>query len=724
MLVIRKVVQKKRRMGCICLSVVLSALIALSGCRGLRSSQVEEVKAVAAEGDPWIASNMIGAVDESTPVNVKDDYFLATTKEWLATVKVPSNLMSWGTMDARAVEIQDELLALCNDENIQDQDVEIMRRYMRIEDGWDARDRLGMDPIRKMAQRIMDIDSIDELTEYLISDEVRSWGNYLDVGEGEPQGESLIGLTPQVRQGREPRVQVATNKWITEEDLDSDEEVTLEDDAAYLIERLGVSRQEAYWHVDNMIDLELYLSEAMYAEGRTQERLLEPLDKDLARRIREATENETYLVDMNRSELLQCAGDFPIERLLEAYGMGEVESFQVLEPMWLIGLGECYNAEDLDLLKSHLLVGLVLDAQYYLDTDAYYASEYDEDEFTDEKDEVDESRIIELDEDTEISRSLIDTVIVDAPEIASNAYVKHCYAPRTTERVHEICDQVIGAWRLMVEEEDWLGDESKREATAKLDDMDVYVGSMATLMDVDDIELEGVDSPWEALYQFRRARTNYIVGKLLDPDSSALWISPIEVDAYYSNDDNAIFVGCGYLGGEIFDVGFSIEDQLAVVGHTVGHEVGHAFDGMGVLYDSKGNDRSWMDEKDKAAFDGRRKRVQDYLETIRPLGVEEYDGQQVSDEMIADMAGLKAVLRIAKGIDGFDYKRFFTSYCIGWKSVTTLRDLEDILAEDTHPLDATRANVSVMQTDEFVETYGVEPGDGMYLAPEDRICVW
>lgn len=52
MLVIRKVVQKKRRMGCICLSVVLSALIALSGCRGLRSSQVEEVKAVAAEGDP------------------------------------------------------------------------------------------------------------------------------------------------------------------------------------------------------------------------------------------------------------------------------------------------------------------------------------------------------------------------------------------------------------------------------------------------------------------------------------------------------------------------------------------------------------------------------------------------------------------------------------------------------------------------------------------------
>ena len=719
----RKDNQSMRRMGYACLSVVLSTLIALSGCRGLRSTQVEEAKAVATEGDPWIASNMIGAVDESTPANVKDDYFLATTKEWLATVKVPSDLLSWGTMDAREVEIQDELLALCNDESIQDQDVEIMRQYMRIEDDWDARDRLGMDPIRKMAQRIMDIDSIDELADYLTSGEVRSWGNYLDVGEGEPQGESLIGLTPQVRQGREPRVQVATNKWITEEDLDSDEEVMLEDDAAYLIERLGLSHQEAYWHVDNMVDLELYLSEAMYAEGRERDRLLKPLDEGLAERIREAAESEAYLVDMNRGELLQCAGDFPIEKLLEAYGMDGVESFQVLNPMWLIGLGECYNAEDLDLLKSHLLVGLVLDAQQYLDTDAYYASEYDEEELEDEEDDVDESRIIELDEDTEISRFLIDGVIIDAPEIATNAYMKHCYAPRTTERVREICDQVIDAWRLIIEEEDWLGDVSKREATAKLDEMDVYVGSTATLMDADDIRLEGIDSPWEALYQFRKARTNYIVAKLLDPDSPVLWVSPIEVNAYYS-DDNTIFVGCGFLGGDIFGVDSSIEDQLAVVGHTVGHEVGHAFDGMGVLYDSKGNNRSWMSEKDKAAFDERSKRVQDYLETIRPLGVEEYDGRQVSDEMIADMAGLKAVLRIAKDIDGFDYKRFFTSYCAGWKSVTTLSDLEDILDEDAHPLDATRANVSVMQTDEFIETYGVKPGDGMYLAPEDRIAVW
>jgi putative endopeptidase len=30
----------------------------------------------------------------------------------------------------------------------------------------------------------------------------------------------------------------------------------------------------------------------------------------------------------------------------------------------------------------------------------------------------------------------------------------------------------------------------------------------------------------------------------------------------------------------------------------------------------------------------------------------------------------------------------------------------------------------VQQFDEFMETYDVKEGDGMYLAPEDRITIW
>ena len=43
---------------------------------------------------------------------------------------------------------------------------------------------------------------------------------------------------------------------------------------------------------------------------------------------------------------------------------------------------------------------------------------------------------------------------------------------------------------------------------------------------------------------------------------------------------------------------------------------------------------------------------------------------------------------------------------------------------DSHPIHYLRANVSAQQFDEFLDTYDIKPGDGMYLAPEDRIAVW
>ena len=44
--------------------------------------------------------------------------------------------------------------------------------------------------------------------------------------------------------------------------------------------------------------------------------------------------------------------------------------------------------------------------------------------------------------------------------------------------------------------------------------------------------------------------------------------------------------------------------------------------------------------------------------------------------------------------------------------------------EDEHPLNFLRTNVTLQQFEKFYETFDIGPGDGMYLAPEDRIPVW
>ena len=59
------------------------------------------------------------------------------------------------------------------------------------------------------------------------------------------------------------------------------------------------------------------------------------------------------------------------------------------------------------------------------------------------------------------------------------------------------------------------------------------------------------------------------------------------------------------------------------------------------------------------------------------------------------------------------------------------READDMLEAESHqllmnphPLDYLRINTVVQQFPQFLETYGITEGDGMYLAPENSVQVW
>ena len=85
---------------------------------------------------------------------------------------------------------------------------------------------------------------------------------------------------------------------------------------------------------------------------------------------------------------------------------------------------------------------------------------------------------------------------------------------------------------------------------------------------------------------------------------------------------------------------------------------------------------------------------------------------------------MKCLLSIAKKMEGFDYNLFFTQIARIQKAARSEAAEKKYLATDNHPVDCFRCNIPVQNYDEFLETYGVQEGDGMYLAPEDRIRVW
>ena len=101
-----------------------------------------------------------------------------------------------------------------------------------------------------------------------------------------------------------------------------------------------------------------------------------------------------------------------------------------------------------------------------------------------------------------------------------------------------------------------------------------------------------------------------------------------------------------------------------------------------------------------------------------------YSGEQVDTEAIADLGAMKCVLALAEKIDGFDYKVFFEKYASLWRRLSTSQTEYYLINQDVHPLAYLRVNVMVQQFEEFYKAYDIQEGDGMYLAPEDRLQVW
>lgn len=99
------------------------------------------------------------------------------------------------------------------------------------------------------------------------------------------------------------------------------------------------------------------------------------------------------------------------------------------------------------------------------------------------------------------------------------------------------------------------------------------------------------------------------------------------------------------------------------------------------------------------------------------------DGQLVVGEAAADLAGMQACLELAAKTDGFDYGKYFEGISHMWAEVVTEKVLPELLV-DTHPMSNLRINVNLQMYDAIYDVLGVSEGDGMYLAPEERIVIW
>jgi putative endopeptidase len=316
-------------------------------------------------------------------------------------------------------------------------------------------------------------------------------------------------------------------------------------------------------------------------------------------------------------------------------------------------------------------------------------------------------------------------------------YVERHFPPDAKVRMDELVANLREAYRVSINDLEWMTPPTREKALAKLDKFTPKIGYPAKWRDYSKLVVERDD-----LYgNFRRGHevsSDRELDKLGGPvDRDEWFMTPQTVNAYYNPGMNEIVFPAAILQPPFFDAEADDAANYGGIGAVIGHEIGHGFDDQGAKYDGDGNLVDWWTDDDRAEFGARTKAlIEQYEEyTPRALGVGHHvNGAFTVGENIGDLGGLSIALlayrlslkgKEAPVIDGLTgQQRVFFGWAQVWR--TKSRDAEAVrrLAIDPHSPPEFRCNGVIRNLDAFYDAFEVGESDGLYLEPQRRVRIW
>lgn len=311
------------------------------------------------------------------------------------------------------------------------------------------------------------------------------------------------------------------------------------------------------------------------------------------------------------------------------------------------------------------------------------------------------------------------------PILIEQAYIEIEGDEEIKQEVADLIDDILAAYKEMASEQTWLGRTTRNKVVEKLEYMryeSCYSDYYKNFAKVDVLDIDHA-----SFLNLFNAYEDKLLQQSLDGifEESGLWdnsgFPSYVVNAFYSPGNNSFVILNAITKGTM---GTCIEEFYGMLGMVIGHEITHAFDSYGSLFDKEGNYNDWWTAADRRAFSNKVDKMISFYNKIHLTNDLTADGNNVNGEVTADMGGVKVMLHLAKKIEGFDYDRFFRSYADLWLRKTISDSEVPERASDEHPFNYLRCNVTLGQFDEFIETYDIQPGDGMYIPQEDRVKIW
>lgn len=315
-------------------------------------------------------------------------------------------------------------------------------------------------------------------------------------------------------------------------------------------------------------------------------------------------------------------------------------------------------------------------------------------------------------------------------------YVQKYYSPETKKRYQVLTDNTLEAFKERIEKLDWMSNQTKQKALAKLASVRKKVGCPDKWRDYSSMKISR-SSYVENAIQGNMWQYNYYVNKLGKPVDREEWdMTPQTYNAYYNPSNNEIVLPAA----QFIIPGFpdSLIDDAIIYGYdaasTIGHEITHGFDDEGRQFDAKGNLSPWWTSEDSAKFTTRAQRMIDQFNNYVVLDSMHLNGKATLGENIADFGGVVIGLdafkktqqyKEGKSINGLTpLQRFFMGYALGWLGETRDAALAQQVMTNVHAPGKFRVLGPLANVPEFYEAFHVKQTDPMFRADSVRVKIW
>ncbi len=410
--------------------------------------------------------------------------------------------------------------------------------------------------------------------------------------------------------------------------------------------------------------------------------------------------------------------------------MDGMKSFNIAQPEYIIDVNKVFEDTDVEQLKAYFAWHEIVSAASYLS-----------DDFVNANFDFFGKLMSGREQNRPRWKRVTSTVEGAMGEGLGKLYVERFFPAEAKTRMETLVNNLIEALGQRIDMAEWMTDATKANAHKKLSTIYVKIGYPNKWRDYSGLEIKN-DSYYANVVRSNEFDMAYNFSKINKPVDKDEWgMTPQTVNAYYNPTTNEICFPAAILQPPFFQFDADDAANYGAIGVVIGHELTHGFDDQGRQYDENGNLNDWWSEEDAKNFDANKQcLIEAFNNCIAlddpELGKMNGNGELTLGENIADNGGLHvsylamqnamAKKQVNKEqMDGFTpEQRFFLAYAAVWASNIRPQAALQLTQMDVHSLGRNRVNVALPQVTEFIEAFGIQEGDGMWLAPEKRVVLW